>query len=89
MPNVVLESLGCGTPVVATVVEGVPELLDSPAAGLLVQERTPTGLAAGIRAVLAALPAPDRTRTHAAGFGWAPTIQGLAAVLESAVSGQS
>lgn len=88
MPNVVLESLGCGTPVVATVVEGVPELLNNPAAGLLVQERTPAGLAAGIRAILAGLPAPDRTRTHAAGFGWAPTIQGLAEVLESAASSQ-
>ncbi|MDP2322939.1 MAG: glycosyltransferase [Gammaproteobacteria bacterium] len=85
MPNVVLESLACGTPVVATLVEGVPELLDDPAAGLLVRERTPTGLAAGINAVLANLPAPDATRAHAAGLGWEPTIAGLTMVLEQAV----
>jgi glycosyltransferase involved in cell wall biosynthesis len=85
MPNVVLESLGCGTPVVATVVEGVPELLDDSAAGLLVRERTPAGLAAGITAVLAALPDPAATRAHAAGLGWEPTIAGLGQVMEQAV----
>lgn len=87
MPNVVLESLACGTPVVATLVEGVPELLDAPAAGLLVRERTPVALAAGINAVLANLPDPARTRAHAAGLGWEPTIAGLAEVLEEAVYG--
>ncbi len=86
MPNVVLESLGCGTPVVATVVEGVPELLDDPAAGLLVRERTPAALAAGINQVLANLPSPERTRAHAAGLGWGPTIAGLAGVLEDAAA---
>ena len=35
-PNVVLESLACGTPVVATPVGGVPEILVSPDLGVLV-----------------------------------------------------
>lgn len=85
MPNVVLESLACGTPVVATLVEGVPELLDAPAAGLLVRERTPEALAAGINAVLGNLPDPRSTRAHAGSLGWEPTIEGLARVLEQAV----
>jgi glycosyltransferase involved in cell wall biosynthesis len=85
MPNVVLESLACGTPVVSTPVEGVPELLNDPAAGLLVPERTPASLAAGINALLANPPLSDRTRAHAAGFGWQSTIAGLADVLEQAV----
>ncbi len=84
MPNVVLESLGCGTPVVATVVEGVPELLSVPAAGLLVREQTPEALAAAVGRLLAAPPARDATRAHAASLGWGPTIQGLGEILERA-----
>ena len=38
-PNVVLEALACGTPVVGTPVGNVPELLDSPEVGIVV-ERT-------------------------------------------------
>ncbi|MBL8201875.1 MAG: glycosyltransferase [Chromatiales bacterium] len=87
MPNVVLESLACGTPVVATVVEGVPELLDRPAAGELVPERTPAALAASINRLLARPPDSAATRRHAAGLGWAPTIAGLAEVLEQAARG--
>ena len=52
-PNVVLESLACGTPVVATRVWGTPEILRSPGLGLLV-DRTPESLAQGLQAALAA-----------------------------------
>lgn len=37
-PNVVLESLACGTPVVATRVWGTPEILQSPEFGILVEQ---------------------------------------------------
>lgn len=36
-PNVVLESLACGTPVVATSIWGTPEILSSPRLGLLAE----------------------------------------------------
>jgi glycosyltransferase involved in cell wall biosynthesis len=36
-PNVVLESLACGTPVLATAVGGTPEILSSPELGILVK----------------------------------------------------
>ena len=36
-PNVVLESLACGTPVVATAIWGTPEIIQSECVGLLTQ----------------------------------------------------
>ena len=46
-PNVVCEAQACGLPVVATAVNGIPEIIDSEAFGLLV-ERTPDDFARGI-----------------------------------------
>src|SRR5580692_2407422 len=51
MPNVVLESLACGTPVVATRVGGVPEVLVSERLGILV-EPTLDSLAGGLETAL-------------------------------------
>jgi len=39
-PNVVLESLACGTPVVATGLWGVPEILVSPDLGIMVEQNS-------------------------------------------------
>lgn len=46
-PNVILESLSCGTPVVATKVGGIPEMINSDALGLLVP-RDEAALAAAL-----------------------------------------
>ena len=51
-PNVVCESLACGTPVVATAVNGIPEILDSEELGIMV-ERTPEDFARGIKQAFA------------------------------------
>ena len=50
-PNVVTESLACGTPVVATRVGGVPEILHSPELGILV-DQTVESVAEGIEKAL-------------------------------------
>jgi teichuronic acid biosynthesis glycosyltransferase TuaC len=50
-PNVVSESLGCGTPVVAARVGGVSEIITSEDLGLFV-ERNPESVATGIEAAL-------------------------------------
>jgi glycosyltransferase involved in cell wall biosynthesis len=51
-PNVILESLASGTPVVATRVGGVPEILTSERFGVVVEPEDPEALASGIRAAL-------------------------------------
>ena len=51
-PNVLVEALACGRPVVATSVGGIPEVVDA-ASGLLVPARDPAALAAGLDEALA------------------------------------
>ena len=50
-PNVVLEALACGRPLVATNVGGIPEIM-SEACGSLVPPRDPAALAQALRSVL-------------------------------------
>jgi glycosyltransferase involved in cell wall biosynthesis len=51
-PNVVYEAMSCGTPVVATRVGGIPELVDEGGTGLLVPPRDERALAEAISRLL-------------------------------------
>jgi glycosyltransferase involved in cell wall biosynthesis len=48
-PNVVLEALACGTPVIASAVGGIPELITRPDQGILVPPDSPPELAKAMR----------------------------------------
>ncbi len=73
--NVLLESMACGTPVVATRRGGTPEVITDDAAGRLVDVRDAAHIAGEIRAVLSARPSRARVRDHASQFGWQSTSQ--------------
>ncbi|MEO1594051.1 MAG: glycosyltransferase [Pseudomonadota bacterium] len=76
MANVILESLACGTPVVATNVGGADEVLSAPVAGQLVDTTAATDVAGVVRAVLdAARPRAD-VRKFAERFSWDATSRG-------------
>ncbi|MCE4557561.1 glycosyltransferase family 4 protein [Roseateles cellulosilyticus] len=73
--NVLLESMACGTPVVATDIWGTPEVVAAPEAGRLVAERTGAAFASGIEALLAAGTDRAATRRYAEGFSWQATTE--------------
>jgi teichuronic acid biosynthesis glycosyltransferase TuaC len=83
MPNVLLESLACGTPVVATAVGGVPEIVSVPAAGSTVARRTPAAISAACAAILRAPPDRAAIRRHAERFGWDEPVHRQVQLLES------
>lgn len=77
MPNVVLESLACGTPVIACDVGGIAEVVDNPAIGTLVRERSAEGLFRAWREQQVTRGDQALIRRHAERFSWAETIIGL------------
>ena len=86
-PNVVLESLACGTPVVAVDVGAVGEILTDPAVGRILASREPATLASVVLELLASGVLPKQIRAHAAMFGWASVSQGQIEVFARARAG--
>ena len=86
--NVLLESMACGTPVVASNVWGTPEVVAAPEAGVLMPERTPAGVVEAVRKLFAALPQRTTTRTYAEGFDWSDTTQGQLDIFTGIVIGR-
>ena len=78
--NVLLESMACGTPVVASNIWGNPEVVQTRDAGLIAPENTPEGIAATVRALFSPLPDRAATRRYAEQFGWEETTSGQLAL---------
>ncbi|MFT4582897.1 MAG: teichuronic acid biosynthesis glycosyltransferase TuaC [Gammaproteobacteria bacterium] len=74
--NVLLESMACGTPVIATAVGGTPEIVTEPAAGIIVNERTDRALVHACQQLFAAYPDRALTRRFAEAFDWNETSEG-------------
>jgi glycosyltransferase involved in cell wall biosynthesis len=74
--NVLLESMACGTPVIASKVGGTPEIVTAPEAGVIMAQRTPEALADAVRGLFARYPDRSATRRFAEGFGWDATTEG-------------
>ncbi len=73
--NVLLESMACGTPVVATNIWGTPEVVNTPNAGRLMHARTPAALVDSVNDLFSDPPSRIVVRQHAECFGWDATSQ--------------
>ncbi|MGC2525608.1 MAG: glycosyltransferase, partial [Stellaceae bacterium] len=79
-PNVLLESMACGTPVVVSEIAGIADIVATPAAGLVVAAVTAQRLAAAISDLLAGPPTRAATRAYAEQFDWQATTDGQIAL---------
>jgi glycosyltransferase involved in cell wall biosynthesis len=82
--NVLLESMACGTPVLATPAWGSREAVSAPEAGLVLddapEEALPPALAEGVRRLAANPPDRAATRAYAEGYSWEATTAGQLAL---------
>jgi glycosyltransferase involved in cell wall biosynthesis len=84
-PNVVLEALACGRRVVATAVGGVPDVVTSDAAGVLVPPKNPAALRQAITDALATPYDPANVVAESATPDWSESAQALLDSLSRAV----
>jgi len=85
--NVLLESMACGTPVVASNVWGTPEVVSAPEAGVLMPERTSEGIARAVRTLRENYPAHAATRRYAENFSWDATTDGQIQLFSRIIGG--
>jgi glycosyltransferase involved in cell wall biosynthesis len=74
--NVLLESIACGTPVVATDAWGSREAVAAPVAGIVVETATPEAIAAAVVRLASAPLDRAATAAYAAQFSWDATSSG-------------
>lgn len=86
LANVWVEALACGTPIVISDIGGAREVVDRPAAGMIV-DRDPKAIAGAIRSILDNPPAQADTAEAAKKFTWARNTETLYAHLSKLVAG--
>jgi glycosyltransferase involved in cell wall biosynthesis len=87
--NVLLESMACGTPVIASPIWGNPEVVQSPVAGLIMRENSAEGIVDGVHQLFAAMPSREATRAYAEPFSWDDTTAGQLAVFRRVIGATS
>ncbi|MBV8577335.1 MAG: glycosyltransferase [Acetobacteraceae bacterium] len=85
--NVLLESMACGTPVIASNIWGNPEVVQSPECGLIFEPNTPEAIAEAVQRLFRNLPSRSATRAYAERFSWDETTAGQLAIFRRVTAG--
>lgn len=88
-PNVVLEAMACGTPVVGVDVGAVKDMLVGAGIGRVLERRDPLGLADAIADVCCDPPSRAVVHAHAATFDWASVSHQQWKILSQAVAARA
>ena len=81
--NVLLESMACGTPVIASNIPGTRAVVTATAAGCLLRERSPEAIVEAVCEMFATPIDRAATRGYAEQFSWDATTSGQVAILEA------
>jgi glycosyltransferase involved in cell wall biosynthesis len=84
-PNVVLEALACGLPVVSTAVGGVPEIMKAPVAGKLISPGDAVAMAEAVLELWANPPSTEAVAATVQDFSWDRTVKKYASVIHEAL----
>lgn len=75
-PNVLLESMACGTPVIATDIPGAREIIGTPEVGRLLRDRSSESIVQSVEALFASPTDRVAIRAYAEQFSWDLTTSG-------------
>ncbi|AWL11659.1 D-inositol-3-phosphate glycosyltransferase [Saliniradius amylolyticus] len=83
VPNVVLEAMAAGVPVVATEVGGIPEVLDRELCGLLIPPQDAAAVAKALQGVLKHSWSSEAIKAYSQRFSWQENRKGLLELLNT------
>ena len=81
VPNVILEAMSCGKPVIATNIGGIPEVVDESICGKLIEIQSSTAVADAIDFILLNKWNKEKIQQHSQQFSWAKNKQQLVQLL--------
>jgi glycosyltransferase involved in cell wall biosynthesis len=84
VPNVIMESMSCGVPVVASDVGGIPEVL-ADFAGIMVPSKDVVALTAGLSEALVRKWDANEIRRHAGTYTWKNTVDQIESIMKDAI----